>query len=154
MISMGLDILVAVLLVVTIGYAVVLNRRLSALRKDNGELERMAQVFTEATSRAEDGIARLKQTSDDLQDRMAAAQALADDLRFLIERGGNTADRLEHRVRQARDGSGAGAEDKRTVGVETRQDAGEEPAPAPADGPDAGRSDAERDLLRALRAVR
>jgi len=40
--SLMLDILIAVLLVVTIVYAIILNRRLGNLRRDREELEQLA----------------------------------------------------------------------------------------------------------------
>ena len=43
--SLILDILLASLLVVTIGYAIMLNKRLDALRSDKDELRRLAGDF-------------------------------------------------------------------------------------------------------------
>jgi hypothetical protein len=137
--SLILDILVAFLLIVTIGYAMVLNRRLGGLRRDKAELERMAKSFGDATTRAETSIGKLKNAAGGLKEQMQKAQALRDDLTFLIERGGVAADRLEDGVR--------GARGKKGPGVETRS-APRDEAPA-ADT----RSDAERELLRALRAA-
>lgn len=138
-ISLALDILVAFLLIITIGYAMVLNRRLGGLRRDKAELERMAKGFGEATTRAEASIGKLKSAADGLKEQMQKAQALRDDLTFLVERGGVAADRLEAGVRSARGKAGPG--------VETR--------PAPRDEAPAAdtRSEAERELLRALRAA-
>ncbi|MBT6096680.1 MAG: hypothetical protein HOH04_17480 [Rhodospirillaceae bacterium] len=106
-ISLMLDILVAVLLVVTIGYAVVLNKRLSSLRKDKDELARLAQGFVETTAKAEVGIGELRSMTEILQERIGRAESLRDDLVFLMERGNSTADRLEGVVRDARDQTGA-----------------------------------------------
>lgn len=106
--SLLLDILVAVLLVVTIVYAVMLNRRLGILRQDRAELEKLTVTFADALRRAEDGIGRLKATADTLQDRIDRAQSLRDDLAFLTERGGSAADRLEDLVRAARKEAGVG----------------------------------------------
>jgi len=100
--SIFLDVLVAVLLAVTIGYAVVLNKRLGNLRRDRAKLEAMAGSFADATTRAEESIGRLKIMGDDLQRNIDKAQALHDDLTFLIDRGGAAADQLEDVVREAR----------------------------------------------------
>ena len=62
--TLALDILVAGLLVVTIAYAVVLNRRLGMLRRDKTELEGLAANFGEATMRAGDSIVKLKTTAE------------------------------------------------------------------------------------------
>jgi hypothetical protein len=100
--SLALDVLVAVLLVITIGYAMVLNRRLGRLRRDKSELEKLAATFGQATARAEESIGKLKKTADALKGRIDNAQALRDDLAFLIDRGSSAADRREETVRAAR----------------------------------------------------
>jgi len=104
--TLALDVLVALLLVVTIGYAWILNKRLGNLRQDKGELEKMALNFHMATDRAEKSIAKLKTNVDVLQDCIKTAESLRDDLIFLSERGGTAADRLEVAVRAARDEAG------------------------------------------------
>ena len=100
--SLIIDIVVAVLLVVTIGYAVVLNKRLGNLRRDRGELEKLAMNFHSSTERADESIVRLRSSVDGLQDQIEKAESMRDDLIFLTERGGAAADRLEEMVRQSR----------------------------------------------------
>ena len=158
--SLALDLAVAVLLVVTIVYAVALNRRLSALRKDKAELEIVASSFGEATMRAGESIIRLKTTADELQGQIDKAHSLRDDLLFLIERGGTAADRLEETVRAARKEGDIGprlsseAED----GAEPEEKTGTvEPEGAGEDGIDETsptKSEAERELLKALQSAR
>ncbi|NQV99799.1 MAG: hypothetical protein HQ483_08885 [Rhodospirillales bacterium] len=101
-ISLFIDIVVALLLAVTIGYAVVLNKRLGSLRRDRGELEKLAVNFHASTERADDSIARLKSSVAGLQEQIGKAESMRDDLIFLTERGGSAADRLEEMVRQSR----------------------------------------------------
>ncbi|MGB0671704.1 MAG: DUF6468 domain-containing protein, partial [Rhodospirillales bacterium] len=100
--SLILDLFVAVLLVVTIGYAVVLNRKLSAIRRDRAELETVAANFAQATLRAEESIRKLKASADGLQGQVNKAESLREDLSFLVSRGGQAADRLEDTIRDAR----------------------------------------------------
>lgn len=100
--TLMLDIVVAVLLLVTIGFAIVLNRKLGSLRSHKEELEKLAVTFSQSTARAEDSIHRLKGTTEQLQKGIDKAQGLRDDLTFLIDRGGLTADRLEDGVRGGR----------------------------------------------------
>jgi len=100
--ALFLDVTLAVLLVVTIVYAIILNRRLGALRRDRSELEALAASFTEATSRADASVGRLAKNATDLQVRIDQARSLADDLSFLTDRGEKTADRLEGAVRAGR----------------------------------------------------
>jgi len=141
--SLVLEILVAGLLVVTISYTVMLNRRLRTMRQDKLALEKLAAKFVDSTMRAEESITRLKATADDLKERIDRAQGLRDDLAFLTERGGSTADRLESLVREAR--KEAPADQPRTPAK------GSGRAAAPADDV---KSDAERELIKALRAAR
>src|SRR5512147_3074259 len=100
--TVALDLLVAVLLATSIATTIVLSRRLSNMRGDRAELEKLAQLFREATDRADHGVTGLKISAQSLQERMDAAKTLADDLQFLIERAGGIADRLEAEVRAAR----------------------------------------------------
>lgn len=106
-VSLILDVVVVALLVPTIVFAVILNSRLSALRKNREELGRLIAAFNEATLRAESGIPRLRKASEEaskaLQERVERAQLLRDDLAFMVERAGQAADRLEGAVRNARD---------------------------------------------------
>ena len=101
--SLILDILLASLLVVTIGYAIMLNKRLDALRSDKDELRRLAGDFAETTKHAELGISELRSKTDILEEGLKRAESLRDDLVFLIERGNSAADRLENVVRISRD---------------------------------------------------
>lgn len=141
--SLVIDIVVAILLVVTIGYAVVLNRRLGILRRDKEELKKLVAGFGEATVRAEESIGKLKNTTDGLHDSIDKAQALRDDLVFLIDRGGSAADRLEEMIRSARDETGVGPRPPAAAsGADDLEKAAE------------SKSQAERELLKALQAVR
>jgi biopolymer transport protein ExbB/TolQ len=98
--TLALDALMAVLLAISIATTIVLNRRLNILRGDRAELEKLTQDFREATDRADHGVVGLKVSAQSLQERIESARTLADDLEFLIERGGGIADRLEAEVRR------------------------------------------------------
>lgn len=97
--TLALDLVLALLMAGTIGFAAVLNRRLSEMRQHQHQLEILAETFRDATRRAEEGIATLKISFERLQEQLSKGEALADDLRFLIERGDSAADRLEAGVR-------------------------------------------------------
>jgi hypothetical protein len=141
----GLQLTLLVLLGAAIPFAVRLERALRELRKDRSAMDISAQGLSEAAAAAESAILRLRATAElagrQVQERVTTAEPLRDDLRFLIERAETLADRLESIVRAS------------------RPMAGHAPPPAPAatrptrEPPsDAGplRSQAERDLLRAL----
>ena len=104
--GMILDVVVILLLIPTIIYAVILNRRLAALRRSREELSKVVASFNEATMRAEAGIPKLKKATTEanhtLKDRVEKAQTLRDDLAFMIERTEELAGRLEGAVRAAR----------------------------------------------------
>jgi hypothetical protein len=167
--SLIIDVLVAVLLVVTIGYAVMLNKRLGSLRRDKGELERLVAGFADTTARAETGISELRSMADILQERLKRAESLRDDLVFLMERGNATADRLEGVVRDAR-GQGTGeltAESPAKAAAPStsakttapdhdpqRKPLSADPTDRPTDRPATDEvSEAERELLKALRSA-
>jgi len=101
-----LDIAIILVLVPTIVYAVILNRKLSALRQSKDELAKVVSSFNEATMRAEAGIPKLKKATLEangaLQERVEKAHTLRDDLAFMIERAEEMADRLEGAVRTGR----------------------------------------------------
>lgn len=104
--AMILDVAIILLLVPTIIYAVILNRRLTALRNSRDELAKVVGNFNEATMRAEAGIPKLKKATLDangaLQERVEKAHSLRDDLAFMIERAEEMADRLDGSVRAGR----------------------------------------------------
>lgn len=98
-ISLVLDIIIAVLLMLTIAYAVRLNQRLLQLRSDKNELLVLAKTFAEATVRAEKAIVNLKVSSETLSTEITKAEAIKDDLAYLVNRGGHTAEDMVDDVR-------------------------------------------------------
>lgn len=168
-----LDLVVSVLLTATIGYAWMLNKRLSSLRKNRDDLAKTILAFNDATVRAESSIPKLRKAAEEagltLQERVEKAQSLRDDLAFMIERADTMANRLENAVRSARtDGAKAvegrgpaplGAASTPTMPLSSSRPAGNRAAAlaaaaaaAESDGDD--RSEAERELLRALQSMR
>jgi hypothetical protein len=157
-VSIALDALVAALLVATIAYAAVLDRRIRQLRATRAELETLVVGFNTATARAESAIGDLKAGTEsgsrELKPLIATGRQIADDLQFLVERGNELADRLEVGVSAARTAA-------------PRSAAGSRPATRPATAPKTFRpdiasperpgrevTDAEHALLKALRSVR
>jgi hypothetical protein len=127
------------------------------LKRDRAALEGLVAGFNEATRAAEQGIARLRETAEgagrDLARQSEAAQRLRDDLAFLAERGGTLADRLEVLVRGGRALEAVGQPTPLAPARHLRP--GEDEATdslAAASRPP--RSQAERDLMRALKLAR
>lgn len=132
----ALDLVLVGLLAATLFHAVRLERALGVLKRDRAALEDLIAGFNTSTRQAEAGIDRLRATADgagrQLARQLETAGALRDDLALLTQRGERLADRLDGQVRAARPAL-----------------AGNDPADAPRP-----RSQAERDLLKALRMAR
>jgi hypothetical protein len=145
--SLILDGVVAALLVATIAYCVILNRRLGALRRDKDDLRQVVASFNEATVRAEAGIARLKQTgeaiSEALQEQMEEAQARYDELVFVTDRADKLASTLGSSISAARSASGP-----------RRAEGGEGGTKETGGGKSSDLSRAERELLGILESAR
>ena len=96
------NIIVILLLIPTIIFALLLNRRLEILRNSRADLGRLIEAFNDATTRAEAGIPRLKQAADSagaqLKDQIARAQTLHDDIAFMLERAESVVSKLDSAV--------------------------------------------------------
>lgn len=146
----ALELVLVVLLVATLFHAIRLERALGVLKRDRAVLEELVASFNASTRQAESGIERLRAAADGAGRQIArqidTARALKDDIAFLSNRGERLADRLDTLVRAARP---LAADPPRQW---TNPDA-HPPDPDPPDLPRV-RSQAERDLLKALRMAR
>ena len=155
--TLVLEIVGAALLVVMIVYAVRLNRRLSSLQEDKAEFERLLISFTDSTSRAESSVARLKasaiDTAQSLQDSVTQAQALRDDLAFMVERADELANRLEGAIRAARSESSVrpSAAQVATSGEKVNAETAKSEASSQEEP---GQRKTKSDLLKALEGMR
>ncbi|WP_368415218.1 DUF6468 domain-containing protein [Falsiroseomonas sp.] len=127
-----------------------LERRIATLRREGSGLAEGAESLVQATSAAETALARLRATAEGagrtVAERIAVAEKLRDDLAFLVERAETLADRLDGLVRDAR-----------PLAAEAPPAPPAPPAPAiPPTGGSAvaALSQAERELLRALKGLR
>ena len=93
-----LECLVAILLVVSIGYSFILNRRLAALRIGQGEMRQVVRALNEAAEKARFSMDQLRRNGlpviEDLSERTRSARAMADELGLIVESANNLADRL------------------------------------------------------------
>ena len=105
-ISVALDLLVAGLLVATIAYAIVLNRRLRQLRGGSEQMERLINDFYQATTRAESGVTALKEVAGrsdwEITEQLESLTKLRDELEFLVDRAEGQGARLEGLIRDGR----------------------------------------------------
>ena len=141
----GIEIALIVLLGITLFHALRLERALGMLRRDRVALEQLVAAFNASTQQAEAGIERLRNAADgagqQIARRIETATALRDDLHYLSERGESLANRIDALVRAAR----PLAPEAPRLSVVSRADPAEPPR---------ARSQAERDLLKALRMAR
>ena len=148
-----------ILLAATLVHAIRLERALGVLKRDRAVLEELVEGFNESTRQAESGIERLRGAADGAGRQMArqieVGQRLRDDLSFLADRSDRLAERLEQAVRSARmfgDGlafAPGAAAPAPAPAAPVLAEAPLDSAPAPV-----LRSQAERELMRALRTVR
>ncbi len=140
-----LDGLVAGLLATTIVYCFLLHRRLAVLRDAQAEMAELIMRFNAAADRAKSGVDDLKQATtaagSDLQSEIRKARAMADELMVMAESGERLAERLE---------KGIGA--ARVQSATSRKGEANQTSGATAGG--RARSDAERELMQALRQAR
>lgn len=138
-----LELVLVGLLALTLLHAVRLQRAVAGLHRERSALGVAVAGFDASTRDAEVGLGRLHHLAQGVVGQVAtgieAAAVLKDDLAFLTERGEQLADRLEALVRAGR-------------GL----DATRAPAEAARPATDVSRlhSQAERDLLQALRVGR
>ena len=113
--------LVAILLLVTIGYCVLLNKRLKHLKADEHTLKATISELVAATEGAERAIAGLKQTAREcdqtLGEQLRTAERLSADLQQQIGRGDALTNRISRIVGAARplDETPARAPDAKSV---------------------------------------
>lgn len=105
--SLLIESLVAVLLVLTIGYCLILNRRLKRLRADESSLRATIAELVTATTVAERAIEGLRTTVTDcdatLGERLRNAERISADLSGDLKRGEEIISRI-HRIAVAAKG--------------------------------------------------
>ena len=150
---------VAILLLATVVYCAMLDRRLKALRSGQDGLRQLIADLQAVTEQARAGIGGLKQASDvigrDLDDKLTQGQALAEELKLMVDAGDRIADRLSRVAgRPAMPPIGRGIETPFATDLSTAElpDKGEKPDIE--DGKPRDAQQAENRLLNALRKAR
>lgn len=102
-----IECLVAVLLLLTIGYCLILNRRLARLRADEGSFKATIAELITATDSAERAIAGLKMTvrdcDDTLGERLRTSEAVREGLGQELSRGEQLLSRIARIVAAAQE---------------------------------------------------
>lgn len=152
-----LDVALMIMLAATMFHALRLERALGILRRDRAALEELIAGFNESTRQAETGIERLRTAADGAGRQIARhvdqARSLKSDLEFLTTRGERLADQLDGLVRQAKPADVSPSIPALRAGA---------PLSSPGKGEHSAdiagdvklRSQAEKDLVRALRMAR
>ena len=96
--SLLIESLLVLLLAATIYFAIRLNRRLTVLRVEKEQLEKLITQFELVADRAHSSLSGLRATADqvksDLDDATNKSHAMRDELAFLIERADINAEKL------------------------------------------------------------
>lgn len=138
-IELIINIIIIALLIPTIIYAYRLNSSLKTLRQNQNSLAQLVNALNEATFKAENSIPKIKSvtehSSEGLKEVVDSAKELKDDLLFINERADNLADRLENVISTSRNITAKKAE-------------------TPSKTDETTRSEAELELLKALRSIK
>ncbi len=158
-----MDLTIIVLLVAVIYYASKLNKNLMILRDSKNDMGKQIEAFNDATNRAERALPKLKKLAEDinldLKTQMEKAQIIRDDLAFMLERADGIIDSVDSRPKSNI------KQDKKAKEEKTESKINDETVVKPktmlgalamgADDFDGDeRSEAEKELLRALRNVK
>ena len=156
-IELIINIIIIGLLIPTIIYAYRLNKNLTLLRQNQSSLSKLIQSLNEATYKAENSIPKLKSatqsTSGELKEVVNSAKTLKDDLTFINERADNLADRLENVIHNSRKIKEA-PQPSETAPLSSNKKQEEKGFQTQISEQDAMRSEAELELLKALRAIK
>lgn len=106
-INLILDLAIISLLLLTIRFALRLNKQLKVFQDNKQDFGDMIEGFQSATLRAEKSIHLLNQNAKDagesLHEHLDKAQSFRDEIMFLLDRGSSVASRLEEDIQAGRD---------------------------------------------------
>jgi hypothetical protein len=106
-----LDVALIGLIIAAIYYAMRVEKQMSGIRASRKEMEKFVHDFGATVGRAENGIRGLKQVArdsgDDLERLIEKAQAMRDELKFVVEHADQLAERVSSMSIQLRQGAGA-----------------------------------------------
>ncbi len=154
-----INLIIIGLLIPTIIYAYRLNKNLTILRQNQSSLAKLVEALNDATFKAENSIPKLKSvtehSSSDLKEVVDSAKELKDDLMFINERADNLADRLEGVIKNGRNIKEPAAPAKPAANVlESSFNRTEDDDLQFNDNIEDSKSEAEMELLKALRAIK
>lgn len=147
-----LNLFLIALLMATIGYCAMLNKRLSNMRDAHSELRRLTEEFDKALVRSKVGVDELKSlaqtTGKQFRDEISQAQELIEELQLINASSTRIADRLQMNVAASSKRENTGAYDNDPAGLFDDDD--EVLLDAAHEEPKKFRTDAEKELLDML----
>ena len=145
-----LNIFLVGLLLATIGYCAMLNKRLSNMRDAHEELRRLSEEFDKALVRSKVGVDELKSlaatTGKQFKDEIKQARELIEELQLINASGARIADRIQKNVETSAKRDVTGIYDDDPAGLFDDDDIVDN---APAE-PAKFRTDAEKELFEML----
>jgi hypothetical protein len=146
LVSFVLNVILIGLLATGIACALRLSRQLAALRASHSEMESFVANFSATVQRAEAGVRGLKQAArndgDLLEKQIEKAQAMRDELHFLIE----SADKIANRLSATASSAVTGPQTPATPASVSAKQTPSNPTPGMA-----ATTTAERELMQALK---
>lgn len=104
--ELAIELVVISLLVTTIVYAVILNKRLGSLKTSKEELSKMMESFFTSINAAQASVDELKRAASSsagsLKKQVDEAKTLYDDLNFMVERANVLASSIENMIASER----------------------------------------------------
>ena len=148
-----IDGILIILLIATIFCAVSLSRRLSSLRSDKKNLEKLMGEFHHISEKADKSLTGIRATAEEVSRELAEANAksrsMRDELAFLVERADRLAEKIATNSKDVLVGKEA---DEKSLDNEPLDDPAD--TASSIDFKDNGQSQVERELLSALRRVK
>ena len=156
-----INVAISALLIPTIIFAYRLNRNLTALRENQNSLAKLIGALNDATNKAESSIPKLKSatehSSEGLKEVVDSAKTLKDDLLFINQRADSLADRLEQVIHDGRSNLKDEKKNKTSAQILDISTGTENTNKNTSDNNfqiEDSRSEAELELLKALRAIK
>ncbi|WP_334129018.1 DUF6468 domain-containing protein [Sneathiella sp.] len=146
-----MNLLLVGLLLATIGYCAVLNRRLATMRDAHAELRKLTEEFDKALVRSKSGVDELKSlaatTGKQFRSEISQARELIEELQLINASSTRIADRLQQGVEKSSRRSVTGVYDDDPAGL---FDSDESAADIPVTTHKKFRSEAEKELFEML----
>lgn len=152
------DVVMAGLLLATIGYAIRLNSKLSTIQESRQQLQKLADDFTSSFAYAENSVIALQKVAAEvslkLDQQSKEASQIRDEIAFLVDRGEAICNHLEDSIRRGKAMAGNAPSPTDTSPKEDRVSQTLKIVKDMAASREATDKSVGNDLLRALKSMR